>query len=175
MQAKDVMVRNVASVRAEDTLARVAAIMRDRGCGAVVVVQGANRPIAVVTDRDVTMAALRTNKPLSDLPAATAMSRALHVAQPEDPVSDLARRMALHQIRRLPVVDDRGAMVGLVALDDLARIAREQAELIAPVVAPEAVGAVLGDIVRPRLVGLPEGVVDVAAPGRIATAGGGSP
>ena len=175
MQAKDVMVRNVATVRAEDTLARTAAIMRDRGCGAVLVVQGANRPVAVVTDRDITMAALRTNKPLSDLPAATAMSRALHVAQPEEEVAELARRMALHQIRRLPVVDGRGALVGLVALDDLARVAREQADLFAPAVAPQAVGAALGDIVRPRLVGLPEGDSDPAAPRRAEASGGTAP
>lgn len=155
MQAKDVMVRNVATVRAEDTLARTAAIMRDRGCGAVVVVQGPNRVVAMVTDRDITMAALRTNKPLSDLPVATAMSRALHVAQPDEGLAELAGRMALHQIRRLPVLDARGALVGLVALDDLARLAREQADLFAPAVAPQDVGAALGDIVRPRLVGLP--------------------
>lgn len=155
MQAKEVMVRVVATVRAEDTLARAAAILRDRGCGAVVVVQPGPRPVAVVTDRDICMAALRTNKPLSDLPVASAMSRALHVAAPDEDVAALAGRMALHQIRRLPVVDERGLLVGLVALDDLARVAREQAELFAPAVGQGAVGAALGDIVRARLVGLP--------------------
>lgn len=156
MQAKDVMVRIVAAVRAEDTLARAAAILRDRGCGAVVVVQPGPRPVAIVTDRDICMAALRTNKPLSDLSVASAMSRALHVAQPDEEVGALAGRMALHQIRRLPVVDGRGLLVGIVALDDLARVAREQADLFAPAVAQNAVGAALGDIVRDRLVGLPD-------------------
>jgi CBS domain-containing protein len=155
MQAKEVMVRVVAAVRAEDTLARAAAILRDRGCGAVVVVQPGPRPVAIVTDRDICMAALRTNKPLSDLPVASAMSRALHVAAPDEDVAALADRMALHQVRRLPVVDDRGLLVGLVALDDLARVAREQADLFAPAVAHGLVGAALGDIVRLRFVGSP--------------------
>jgi len=156
MQAKEAMARTVATVRAEDTLARAAAIMRDRGCGAVVVVQGANRAVAMVTDRDITMAALRTNKPLSDLPVATAMSRALHVARADEDLADLAARMAVHQIRRLPVLDARGGLVGLIALDDLARLAREQADRFAPAVAPQVVGAALGDVVRARLVGLPD-------------------
>jgi CBS domain-containing protein len=116
MNAKDVMRRQVAAVRAEDSLARTAALMRDRGCGAVVVVQAAgNRPVAMVTDRDICMAALRTNKPLSDLAVASAMSPALHVAAPDEPVAALASRMGLHQIRRLPVVDAAGALVGIVA------------------------------------------------------------
>jgi len=146
MQAKEAMARTVATVRAEDTLARAAAIMRDRGCGAVVVVQGANRAVAMVTDRDITMAALRTNKPLSDLPVATAMSRALHVARADEDLADLAAR----------VLDARGGLVGLIALDDLARLAREQADRFAPAVAPQVVGAALGDVVRARLVGLPD-------------------
>lgn len=152
MNAKDVMRRQVATVRAEDSLARTAALMRDRGCGAVVVVQAAgNRPVAMVTDRDICMAALRTNKPLSDLAVASAMSPALHVATPDEPVGALASRMGLHQIRRLPVVDAAGALVGLVALDDLAQEARRQDDLFAPSLPAAAVGKVLGEVARPHL------------------------
>jgi CBS domain-containing protein len=152
MNAKDVMRRQVAAVRAEDSLARTAALMRDRGCGAVVVVQAAgNRPVAMVTDRDICMAALRTNKPLSDLAVASAMSPALHVAAPDEPVAALASRMGLHQIRRLPVVDAAGALVGIVALDDLAQEARRQDDLRAPSLPAASVGKALGEVARPHL------------------------
>lgn len=160
MQAKDVMVRVVATVRADDSLARAAAILRDRGCGALVVVRPPGpKPVAVVTDRDICMAALRTNKALSDLAVASAMSRALHTAAPGEPIGELARRMGLHQIRRLPVVDAQGVLVGLVALDDLAREARAEAQLFAPAVPPATVGATLGEIVRPHLI-VPDAVQD---------------
>jgi CBS domain-containing protein len=152
MNAKDVMRRQVAAVRAEDSLARTAALMRDRGCGAVVVVQAAgNRPVAMVTDRDICMAALRTNKPLSDLAVASAMSPALHVAAPDEPVAALASRMGLHQIRRLPVVDAAGALVGIVALDDLAQEARRQDDLRAPSLPAASDGKALGEVARPHL------------------------
>lgn len=152
MNAKDVMRRQVAAVRAEDSLARTAALMRDRGCGAVVVVQAAgNRPVAMVTDRDICMAALRTNKPLSDLAVASAMSPALHVAAPDEPVAALASRMGLHQIRRLPVVDAAGALVGIVALDDLAHEVRRQDDPLAPSLPAASVGKALGEVARPHL------------------------
>lgn len=154
MNAKAVMRRQVAAVRAEDGLARTAALLRDRdrGCGAVVVVQAAgNRPVAMVTDRDICMAALRTNKPLSDLAVASAMSPALHVAAPDEPVAALASRMGLHQIRRLPVVDAAGALVGIVALDDLAQEARRPDDLFAPSLPAASVGKAFGEVARPHL------------------------
>lgn len=152
MNAKDVMRRQVATVRPDESLARTAALMRDRGCGAVVVVQaGSGRPLAMVTDRDICMVALRTNKPLSELAVASAMSPALHVAALDDPVAALARRMGLHQIRRLPVVDAAGALVGVVALDDLAQEARRQDDLFAPSLPAAAVGKALGEVARPHL------------------------
>jgi CBS domain-containing protein len=152
MNAKDVMRRQVATVRADDSLARTAAVMRDRGCGAVVVVQpSGGRPLAMVTDRDICMAALRTNKPLSDLAVASAMSPALHVAAPDEPVAALADRMGLHQIRRLPVVDAAGVLVGIVALDDLAQEARRQGDLFAPSLPAAAVGKALGEVARAHL------------------------
>jgi len=57
MQARELMVPPVA-VRATDSLARAATMMRDRGCGSVVVLQHGDRAVAMLTDRDTCMAAL---------------------------------------------------------------------------------------------------------------------
>jgi CBS-domain-containing membrane protein len=59
--------------------------------------------------------------------------------------------MGLHQIRRLPVVDAAGALVGVVALDDLAQEARRQDDLFAPSLPAAAVGKALGEVARPHL------------------------
>jgi CBS-domain-containing membrane protein len=79
------------------------------------------------------------------------MSPALHVAAPDEPVAALASRMGLHQIRRLPVVDAAGALVGIVALDDLAQEARRQDDLRAPSLPAASVGKALGEVARPHL------------------------
>jgi CBS domain-containing protein len=60
--------------------------------------------------------------------------------------------MSLHQVRRLPVVDADGRPLGVVSLDDLAKAARRQADLIASSVPSAGVGRALGDICRPRFV-----------------------
>ena len=59
MNARDMMMKPAATVRAGDSLARAATIMRSRGCGSIVVVGPDGRAVAMVTDRDVCLAALR--------------------------------------------------------------------------------------------------------------------
>ena len=150
MKASDVMARRPATVRPEDSLARAATAMRTRDCGSVVVLDPRRVPIAMLTDRDICLAALRTGRALADLQVREAMSRKLFTCGPNDELSRVEDMMSLHQVRRLPVVDLGGRLLGVVSLDDIAKAARHQAGLIAPAVPASDVGRTLGDIVRPR-------------------------
>lgn len=156
MLARELMVRPVATTTAQASLAHVAAMMRDHECGSVVVLREGNRPIAMITDRDVCMSALRSNRPLSDLRVEQAMSRKLHTCRPDDEVARVLEQMSLHQVRRMPVVDEVGRILGLVCLDDIARVAGRQVDLFAPSVSTGGVGRALGEICRPHLQGLHE-------------------
>jgi signal-transduction protein with cAMP-binding, CBS, and nucleotidyltransferase domain len=98
--------------------------MRTNHCRSVVVVGLGGGPIAMLTDRDVCLTGLRTGRDLAALLVAQAMSRALHTCRATDPLQQVAETMALHQAHRLPVLDARGGLVGVVSLDDLAHAAR---------------------------------------------------
>lgn len=134
--------------------------MRDRDCGSIVVVDEHRRPIAVLTDRDICLAALRTGRPLAAIDVQSAMSKRLFTCRIGDTIEQAEQTMSLHQVRRLPVVDARGQLVGLLALDDIAREACREESWLAPPVSCAAVGRTLGQIVRPHLiedVGVAEG------------------
>jgi CBS domain-containing protein len=152
MRVSYLMENDVAVVRATDTLDRAAKLLRDRDCGSVVVIDDRRVPLAMVTDRDVCLAALATGRRLADIRVDAAMSPRVHTCRTSDTIEAAEQTMALHQVRRLPVVDETGRLQGLLALDYVAREARREADLLAPPVSCAAVGRTLGDIVRPRLI-----------------------
>lgn len=152
MKARDLMIRAVATVRPHDDLRHAAALMRDRGCGCAVVVDHDEHPIGLLTDRDICFAALQTGEPLAAIGCGASMQRPALVCRAHDSIAAAEDIMSLHQVRRLPVVDGEGRLVGLLALDDIAREAWHEADLLAPPVSAAAVGLTLGRISRPRLI-----------------------
>ncbi|NOT29469.1 MAG: CBS domain-containing protein [Planctomycetes bacterium] len=152
MKVRELMVRRVATVSPEDRLDFAVKRMKERNCGCLAVVNDEYRALAVVTDRDICMAALESDAPLSRLAVRNAMSPTLVTCQVEDSIAEAERLMGLHQVRRLPVVDALGRLEGLLSLDDIAREARREKGLIVPPVSAEAVGRTMGEIGRPHLV-----------------------
>lgn len=152
MKVQDVMQMRVVQVEPGDTLEHAARRMRDANCGSVVVADAFGRPLAMLTDRDVCLAALQTRSRLGEIRVDQAMSRTLHECRVDEEVADAEARMALHQIRRLPVVDEAGKLTGILALDDLAREARDRAAWLLPPISPQEVGRTLGDVTRPQVV-----------------------
>lgn len=151
MNVSKLMQRDVATVRAQERVAAAATLLRQRDCGCVVVVDDERRPIGVLTDRDVCLAAERSGLPLAALAVADAMSSHPFTCRAEDAIAAAEQSMALHQVRRLPVVDAAGRLLGLLALDDIAREACREEDLLAPPVSCAAVGRTLGQIARPHL------------------------
>ena len=128
MRVEQLMSKDVTPCDVEDRLSDVAAIMWRRDCGGVpVVAQTADgRVVAMITDRDICMAAYTTGRPLADLRVHEAMSRELHSCNPGDTSRDAEAIMRSNQVRRLPVVDDAGNLAGILSLADLARAAQSQ-------------------------------------------------
>jgi CBS domain-containing protein len=89
--------------------------------GALAVTNDAGDPVAMVTDRDICMAAYTQGKPLSEIGVATAASHCLRSVQPEDHVDYALSLMAHSKVRRLPVVDRGGNLVGIVSFSDIVR------------------------------------------------------
>jgi CBS domain-containing protein len=125
VKVKNVMHREVATVQADDSMSAAAGAMWEHDCGCVPVVDGERRVVGIVTDRDLCMAAHMRNLPLSALAVREAMAREVHCCHDEERVSAVHEAMRRHQVRRLPVVDAEGRLVGIVSLNDLALAAAE--------------------------------------------------
>jgi len=81
----------------------------------------------VVTDRDICMGTYTRGVPLSGATVSSVMSKQLFTCLPDDDVGDVERLMREQQIRRVPVVNSSGELLGIVTLGDLARFSQSSA------------------------------------------------
>lgn len=126
MFIREAMAKEVWTCHADEPLAAAARIMWEHDVGAVPIVDPAGTLVGIITDRDICMAAYITGKPLAAEPVSAHMSRQVFTTAPTDRAEAAEELMRSKQIRRLPVVDAAGALVGMVTLSDLARAAAER-------------------------------------------------
>lgn len=115
----DVMTRRPRVVQPDATVADAAQIMRQLDVGALPVCDG-SRLIGMLTDRDITVRATADGRDPHHTSVRDVMTPGVAWASEDDPVEAAARIMREHRIRRLPIVDDRHTLVGVVSLGDLA-------------------------------------------------------
>ena len=120
----DVMRVRVHTCSIDDTLHRAAQIMWEKDCGCLPVIDASRHVHAVITDRDICMAALTQGVPLAGTRVASAMSRSVTVCSPDDSLGAVEELMRDQQIRRVPVVDAAGMLIGMISLGDIARYLR---------------------------------------------------
>jgi CBS domain-containing protein len=121
MRVKDLMTHSPCTCSVHDTANVPAQHMWEHDCGIVPVVSDDGRLVGVVTDRDICMAAYLQGSRLSEIPVEAFMTRELTACRPEDTLQDAEHMMQMRQVHRLPVVDERGAPVGVLSLADLAK------------------------------------------------------
>jgi CBS domain-containing protein len=122
----------------ETGLVDVARMMAEHDCGEIPVLDESGRPEGVVTDRDIACRAVAEGKDPKNMDARDVMSSPVITATPEDSIEDCCAQMEENQIRRMPVVDDRGACCGMIAQADIVKVASEDeiAELLRDVSQP---------------------------------------
>lgn len=145
MKVRDVMDRDVRSCTCGDNLETVARILWEGDCGIVPVLSSKGHLEGVVTDRDLCMAAYTQGLPLRSIGVDRVMARALFTCTPEDSVESALRTMGARQVRRLPVIDERGQSVGILSLTEVCRAAARGE------VDPSAIVAALAAIGQPRV------------------------
>jgi CBS domain-containing protein len=126
MKVDEVMTPEAVFCRSTDTLAHAAQLMWDHDCGCVPVVDDERRVVGMITDRDACMAALHSGRPLRDLPVSQAMAREPVTVRPRDRIEEAQDLMRRARVRRLPVTDGEGRLVGILSLHDLARAATRE-------------------------------------------------
>jgi CBS domain-containing protein len=147
MDIREIVTTNVATCTPGTRLSEVARMMVTYDCGAIPVIENADnmRLVGIVTDRDIVTRAVAEGRNPLDMSAREVMSQPVVAATPDMSVEAAANLMAENQVRRLPVVDSRGACVGIVAQADIALNApvQETAEVVKevsqPVNSPSAV------------------------------------
>jgi CBS domain-containing protein len=120
MNVKQLMRHRVPTSKPEDTLNTAARMMWEEGCGSVPVVDAQFRPVGFLTDRDICMAAYTQGRSLRDISVDTAMARTVVCCEEGDELEHAVQLMRDNCLRRLPVVNGRGVLIGLLSLDDIA-------------------------------------------------------
>lgn len=118
--AETLMSRPVYRVSVKASAEDAARLMWEHDVGIVPVVDGDDRLVGVVTDRDLTMATYLGRKHLWDIPVDSVMSADPRFVLPTDPINRAATLMARGQIRRIPVMDHDRRLIGMLSLNDLA-------------------------------------------------------
>src|SRR5438094_3701597 len=122
MQVRDMMTGDPACCTAETSLPEVARMMVDRDCGEIPVVDNTSSkvPIGVLTDRDIVCRTIANGLNPLDLTAADCMSKPIVTVTPDMTLEECCKIMEDRLIRRVPVVDDRGACIGMLTVADVA-------------------------------------------------------
>lgn len=129
MRISEICTRHVVTCRRDASASELARLMRERHVGAVVVVDddhGALVPVGLITDRDLVVEVMALGVAPETLRAADLIVAAPITALDSELVYDAIWHLRSQHIRRLPVVDARGHLVGILTSDDLARVVSEQ-------------------------------------------------
>jgi CBS domain-containing protein len=131
-QACDFMTSDPVCCRPHTPLDQVAKMMVQHNCGQIPILDATDRPIGVVTDRDIVCRVVAEGKNPMAYPAETCMSTFVVTVRGDAPIREVMSTMEQHQVRRVPVVDDRGCCIGIISQADVASVARsgEVAELV---------------------------------------------
>ena len=116
---RELMTENPRTVSPGDTIQDAAKIMRDEDTGVVPITEGENL-VGVITDRDIAIRAIAEGKN-GQTPVREVASQDLVTIDPQQELDEALRLMAQHQVRRLPVVEEDGRLVGIVSQADVAR------------------------------------------------------
>lgn len=119
MHVKDIMVRDAKSCHTDTNLAAATAIMWNSGCGALPVLDGGERVVGMITDRDICVAAGTRNRIPSEIMVRDVVPERVFTCTGPDEIHTALKTMQTQQVRRLPVVGKDGKLQGILSLDDI--------------------------------------------------------
>ncbi len=140
MLVKDICTLDAVSCGRDTNILEAARLMRLHHTGDLIIVddpQGDRTPVGIVTDRDIVVEVLAAERDAATTRVSGIMPARLVIASAAEDVSEAVERMRLHGVRRLPVVDHDGSLLGIVTLDDILTLHAEQAATLAAIVAKE--------------------------------------
>lgn len=140
MKLKELCILDVTCCNKSTTIADAARLMRQHHTGDLVVTDdsdGTREPVGILTDRDIVMEVIAKGHDPDRTQVSEVMASPLVVASGTENVATAIERMRTHGVRRLPIVDDGGALFGILTLDDLYRALAEHTAALAAIVNKE--------------------------------------
>lgn len=133
--------REVIITTPDTTVAAAAKLLRQHHVGSIVVVESSEAqpriPIGVITDRDIVVEVTAMDLDPDAITVGDIMGRELATASESDDLLDTMEAMRYKGVRRLPIVGERGQLIGIVTLDDLLEILAEQLRALVKTIAHE--------------------------------------
>ena len=124
--ARDVMTTDPTCCTPRTTLDEVAKLMLRHNCGEIPVIDAAEKPVGVVTDRDIVCRVVAEGKNPGAHTAESCMSTPVVTVRADARLDDVISTMERHQIRRVPVVDEGGCCAGIISQADIAAAGPQQ-------------------------------------------------
>lgn len=145
MRVQDICTHHVAHIVATESLIEAAVMMRERHVGNVVVVEtmdGKRRPIGILTDRDIIVAVVAAGLTPESLLVSDVMSKPVYCCGGTQSVFDAIAIMHDQGIRRLPVLDENGSLLGIIAADDIWIALSNQLKILGEITVRERIAEV---------------------------------
>ena len=130
MKIQDVMTRDPRTVTPDAPVSEAAIVMKTENVGVVPVVEGggSSRLVGIITDRDLAVRVLAESRDAGTRVRDVMSKGDLHTHGPDEDLEDAMETMASEQVRRIPIVDERGMLVGIVAQADVVRKAKDESK-----------------------------------------------
>jgi CBS domain-containing protein len=144
MKASALFHRSVITCTDRDHLDTAASQLWRHNVGCLPVVGDDGRLVGMITDRDIAIAALLSGGALHSTTVSSVMAKEVMTCRADDEVEAIVEKMTARRLRRVPVTDDKGRLVGILSLNDIARAA------IAHQLTPAGVAGVLAAAAVPR-------------------------
>lgn len=137
----EICTRDVVFAARETTIATAARLMRHAHVGSLVVVEqmngGKRAPVGIITDRDIVVEVIATGLKPETITVGDIMADGLLTGRESEGVLETMEMMRCKGVRRLPIVDKNGQLVGIVTVDDLLEVLAEELNELAKIVARE--------------------------------------
>ena len=118
MSLRKIAKKKVVTVRPDETVVKAARLMGEKNVGSVVVVEN-RKPVGILTDRDIAIRVVAKKADINSILVKDVMTKNIVTGRDNQRVAELAKVMHENGIRRVPIVNKKGMLSGIITLDDL--------------------------------------------------------
>lgn len=129
LKVGDIMTKKVIVIDKGSPLVDAAKLMKKHDIGSIIVVNG-KTAIGIITERDIVRKVIAQAKDASKIKVEEVMSKPLRVIRPTASIEEAARAMKSNRVKRLPVINDKKELIGILSEGDLARLLPSVVDLI---------------------------------------------